>query len=579
MSRASFILMRQKKNRAARVLQRFFRMIAFRFQRRRNFAFILCGKRCAPYRVIKLRHLLACWHELVQTSQQRLKEGIPFFATRTGFAYIDGQCAIHKRVLRVHSDQVVVWTRPEDSSEPPQELQKILMSELKAITQGTKHNKRNVEFRLRNGVVDVYKLSNPWGFLQLFDLQWTKLMKRKAKNLPKPFKPPVKENPFPEQDIPLPSSEDALRAVGNMDDMFPPMRWVYSAHKDKFGLFSPLQEPWKNEWLTLDARHAERQTYEQWKSSIKALPGRTGKSRVYFIAVGEFDDLSGDPRVDTLAEFAKAYFFGLKVEMLPPLRLKGESCSLMHDEILIVTRRIGYYQTFGRQAHIDLRLEKRERSSTSSLCGRDVLKILRYFRPQDAYAVIGITMHDVSIDDMHTKGCCFTTTPAYVNRLRENRIALISLARVDPAFDIDRYETYIKVPADERKTSLLRRSCVLVAQHLMVLFGMELCLWHSCVMNGFITAEEVVRVPLQACPVCLRKLQDALRIKTVLRTIERLKALRIFCHIHQRTFEREVRWYGTRCKLIDDHYVTYAAGSGSGSLPDHSTQHNNADET
>lgn len=310
---------------------------------------------------MKLQELLRLWHIFARSSAEKLKEGIPFTATRTGMAYFDGQCAIHRRILRVHADHVAIWTNPEvpaksfeinfgetpqkTSQEAPQEapektmespgeapgfglkpkrLHCIQLSELKAVTQGTKHNKRNVEFRLRNGVVEVYKLSNPWGFLQLFELQWTKLAKVKAQLLPKPRKAVEKPSPFPEEPVHLPTQKESEEAVGELKELFPPMKWIYGGQNDKLGLFAPRQAPWRKEWLTLDEKHRERQTYEQWKRATHALPGSTGKSRIYFIGVGDFDDLSGEPRVDKLAEFARAYFFGLKVEMLPPMRLKGE---------------------------------------------------------------------------------------------------------------------------------------------------------------------------------------------------------------------------------------------------------------
>lgn len=61
-------------------------------------------------------------------------------------------------------------------------------------------------------------------------------------------------------------------------------------------------------------------------------------------------------------------------------------------------------------------------------------------------------------------------------------------------------------------------------------FGMKHCYYFECAMNESSSIEEAARQPLFLCPVCLRKLQRALRFSV----LERLRALVLQCQdLHQ----------------------------------------------
>jgi archaemetzincin len=60
-------------------------------------------------------------------------------------------------------------------------------------------------------------------------------------------------------------------------------------------------------------------------------------------------------------------------------------------------------------------------------------------------------------------------------------------------------------------TMLLRRSLKLSAHELGHMFGLQHCVFYSCVMNGCNSLVEMDRSPLHLCPVCLAKLQWNLR--------------------------------------------------------------------
>ena len=83
----------------------------------------------------------------------------------------------------------------------------------------------------------------------------------------------------------------------------------------------------------------------------------------------------------------------------------------------------------------------------------------------------------------------------------------------------------------------------------MLLMGLRHCAFHSCSMNGYANLAEATTIPLPLCPVCLRKLFQAVGIQTTNRCVQRYQSLRVFCHVNE--FKNEARWYGARSNLLE----------------------------
>ena len=49
------------------------------------------------------------------------------------------------------------------------------------------------------------------------------------------------------------------------------------------------------------------------------------------------------------------------------------------------------------------------------------------------------------------------------------------------------------------------------------MFSLNHCIYYSCLMNGFNTADEGMTNPIDMCPVCLRKLRFNLKFDMDLR--------------------------------------------------------------
>ena len=83
------------------------------------------------------------------------------------------------------------------------------------------------------------------------------------------------------------------------------------------------------------------------------------------------------------------------------------------------------------------------------------------------------------------------------------RTGVFSFIRYDPRFwDIDH---------PERDKVLLRNSCGVMVHEIGHMFGIKHCIYFNCIMNGSNSYDESCRQLRFLCPVCLRKLQAAIR--------------------------------------------------------------------
>jgi archaemetzincin len=149
--------------------------------------------------------------------------------------------------------------------------------------------------------------------------------------------------------------------------------------------------------------------------------------------------------------------------------------------------------------------------------------------PDDAYAMLGITMIDLYPDPKWN----FVFGQA---SLRE-RVGVYSFARYDPRF-------YDEERASDWEALMLRRSLKVLAHETGHMFGIQHCTVYSCLMNGSNHLEEADAQPLHLCPVDLRKLHWSVGFDVV----DRYKRLRDF--YKDVGFEDEVRWLDQRIAFL-----------------------------
>jgi archaemetzincin len=260
--------------------------------------------------------------------------------------------------------------------------------------------------------------------------------------------------------------------------------------------FQPVPQPRPNDWL---ANHPERgQTFEQF---VRSRPNRPDQHRnkLYLQPLGTFDE-SLAPSLDLLRRFTTAFFM-MDVRLLPPLDL-------------------------GR-SHITSR--RNPGTGQVQLLTGDILNLLKARLPDNAFALLGITMVDL-YPDPHWN---FVFGQASL----QDRVGVYSFARYTPQFPGE-------ADTAESRRLMLRRSCKVLAHETAHMFGIEHCIWYRCLMNGSNHLAESDARPLHLCSVDLHKLQWSIGFDVV----ERYRRVRDFDS--QAGFEDEAKWLDKRIGFI-----------------------------
>jgi len=251
--------------------------------------------------------------------------------------------------------------------------------------------------------------------------------------------------------VPGPAGRSA--ALGKLEGVSPPLRRAFDARG-----FLPIKPPGLFDWLANFDEPGQRM--DQFVGARPNLPDNR-RRRIYLMPIGDVDR-NGGPGVARLVEFSHA-FFGLETATLPMLDLRTAR---------IMKRRLS-------------------RIGSEQILTTDVLAILKSRLPDDAYALLGITMVDLYPDEKWN----FVFGQASL----KDRVGVYSFARYDPAKNGGKREDAERV--------MLRRSCHILAHETGHMFGIAHCIWCQCVMNGSNNLEEFDTQPLHLCPVDLRKLQ------------------------------------------------------------------------
>jgi archaemetzincin len=289
-----------------------------------------------------------------------------------------------------------------------------------------------------------------------------------------------------------PTRAEQLAAIGPTAGLPEPLQRALQPRDD----FQPMPEPGPDDWL---ANHAEAgQTFDQFCRSRPSRPDRR-RRKLYLQPLGSFDENEG-ASLDQLRRFT-AIFFMMDVAVLPPLR----------DALHHVTSRRNPY------------------TGQTQWLTSDILSLLVTRLPEDAFALLGITMTDLYPDP--------SWNFVFGQASPQSRVGVYSFARYDPRF-------YGEAPSADSRQVMLRRSCKVLAHEICHMFGIDHCLWYRCLMNGSNHLAEADARPLHLCPVDLRKLQWSIGFDVG----ERYRRLRDF--YRQAGFEDEAQWLEKRIRFI-----------------------------
>ena len=290
-----------------------------------------------------------------------------------------------------------------------------------------------------------------------------------------------------------PDREDRARAIGSLGDLPEPLARAFTPADD----FAPIPEPGPSDWLS---QHDEPgQTFADFKSGDFPKPGRVHRF-LYLQPIGSFAS-EGSPRLEELERFAVAFFSGVEVRCKPPLKA----------------------------SEIDIGSRKNPIAGNRQLLTTDILRLLHSRLPADAYCMLGITMTDLYPEP--------SWNFVFGQASPRKGVGVYSFARYDPAF-------YGREDPKKRTSLLMRRSCKVLAHETGHMFNLAHCIHFHCVMNGSNHLQESDARPMHLCPVCLRKLHQALGFDAVERYVKLLDFWK------SRDYASEVRWLQSRIDHI-----------------------------
>jgi archaemetzincin len=215
--------------------------------------------------------------------------------------------------------------------------------------------------------------------------------------------------------------------------------------------------------------------------------------------------------LDLIIQFARAFFSGCEVELLPTIDFTKN----MKYRDINGTRQ---YLTDGFHEHLS-RTRSQRNSRRELLC-------------------VAVTMADIYPDE--------SWNFVYGQARPIDGVGVYSFARLDPLF-YTTPEKDRKAPLTEEERVIMLRRCVKILLHeIGHLFGLKHCIYYICLMNGANNEKEMDRQTLYLCPVCLRKLYSTLQFD-VRRMYEAFVNL---CEKYG--LEEENIWYRKRLACIRD---------------------------
>jgi len=263
-------------------------------------------------------------------------------------------------------------------------------------------------------------------------------------------------------------------------------------------LFEDISSPGPSDWLR---DHQETgQSFQQFSQFGSNKVGHEGRTTIYLQPLGEWTE-EQSVMLKPLKEYANIFFGNMPIKMLDTLSIQDKK----------ITSRINEY------------------TQNEQLLTKDIMRILRDNLPKNAYCIIGITMKDLYPDEEWN----------YVFGIAslKMRIGVYSFARYDPLFwGEPRTEEYPKI--------LFSRSAKVMTHEIGHQFGMQHCIYFSCIMNGSNHLAESDQKPFNLCPVCLRKLQFAIGFNVLERELNLLK------FFTDQNLENQITWQQERIKSL-----------------------------
>eukprot|EP00698_Gefionella_okellyi_P011265 TRINITY_DN2965_c0_g4_i1.p1 TRINITY_DN2965_c0_g4~~TRINITY_DN2965_c0_g4_i1.p1 ORF type:complete len:271 (+),score=42.50 TRINITY_DN2965_c0_g4_i1:61-873(+) len=114
----------------------------------------------------------------------------------------------------------------------------------------------------------------------------------------------------------VPDAQARSAAVGDISTLTPALKKVFDPDSQ---CFKPIRKPKRGEWLA--EQKEVGQPFEKFKKHVHNVPHSSYRS-VLVLPVGDFHE-QASPSLELLAEFARAFFFGLPVQITKAVPLSA----------------------------------------------------------------------------------------------------------------------------------------------------------------------------------------------------------------------------------------------------------------
>jgi archaemetzincin len=292
----------------------------------------------------------------------------------------------------------------------------------------------------------------------------------------------------------IPNKTSRLRAIGNIsklpDDSFKKIL------KTAENFHNPIYAPEEDDWLS--NQEEDGQTFNQFLYDRYNLMS-INRNIIYINPLQEMPQQF----LDNLYLYCQSFFYTMQVKLINIVSLQS----------LKVKSRINQYSK-KIQYH----------------AGQINSKTVKYV-PNDAHCMISILL-----DDLYPE-----SSWNYVFGLAsiDERVGVFSFARYSSSFEK-------KNEAINFDNYLLYCSCSTLTHEICHTFGLEHCIYYTCLMNGCNNMEEAKKQPLYECPVCLRKLQYSIGFDILERYKKMLNVTKMFGGY----FDNARKWYENRINSI-----------------------------
>ena len=259
-------------------------------------------------------------------------------------------------------------------------------------------------------------------------------------------------------------------------------------------LFPHLGKPGLDDWLRNHPTPPE--PFLAWQTKLSRNDVTSTRNTIYILPLGEFFNhgshlaakgSAGIKFLNDLEVYTTLFFTSMNVKLLAEVPLANLKCKTRNHTVSEGVKR--------PQLHVT-----------------GIFSFLKNMIPDDAYCVLGVTMVDLYPKE--------SWNFVFGRAMLQDRIGVFSFARHHPNFfdgakSID-VSTLHELTSDEYQ--LLQWRAIKVLTHeIGHMFGLQHCVYFSCLMNGSNSAEEGDQAFTFLCPICLRKLQFAIQFKFLAR--------------------------------------------------------------